>query len=214
MATRARSGICPSTLLQEAAEWRLAGLLFEAPDPRWKAGIRSLLPVVMDRTLRAAAKAALQEAKAGLYFSTVGPGGPAQVREAAYRRTLDLGSLLADLEMYYNAFAFQPRIAEPCDHLAVEVAFVSYLRMKEAYALFRNADTEAAVARAAAQEFMRDHLAYIAEPLAKSLKVSGIRYLDRSAAYLVRRVGPAPVELPVIGPAPPANADEEVTCAM
>jgi len=214
MPTKVKGKTQADTLLQAAAEWRLLGLLFEAPDAQWKASVRPLLPAVKDRTLRAAGKAALQEAKVGLYFSTLGPGGPAQVREAAYRRTLDLGTLMADIEAYYTAFAFQPRTAEPCDHLAVEAAFISYLHLKEAYALFRGADTEALVAREAAQEFIREHLAYIAEPLAKSLQSSGIKYMERAARHLLQRVGPAPVELHVVAPIQPADADEEVTCAM
>jgi nitrate reductase assembly molybdenum cofactor insertion protein NarJ len=173
-------------LLREAAEWRLISLLFECPGEEWQKQIAGLAREVGDPTLKQAVEAAGKEADAALYYTTFGPGGPAAPREVSHRQTLMPGQMLDEIGAYYQAFAYQATIPEPPDHIAVMTGFIAYLRLKEALGTAEQAEITAKAAR----DFIENHLNVIAEPLAKSLKHSGITYLDLTAAALLQRVGP------------------------
>ncbi len=175
-------------LLRESAAWRMIALLFECPSAAWREQIAALAAEVDDPQLRAAAEAALREATEGLYHTVFGPGGPAAPREVSYRRTVDAGAFLADLEAFYTAFAYTAQTPEPPDHVAVEAGFVAYLRFKEAYAVSRGDRPQAEVAADAAKHFLEDHLSLLADPLARALGASEIAYLATASAALARRV--------------------------
>lgn len=179
-------------LAQEAAEWRLLSLLFECPTHDWREQVAALMNDVSDTELKSAARDALDEASEGLFHHTFGPGGPAPAREATYHQTVQLGYLMSELQAYYNAFAFKPATAEPPDHISVEIGFVAYLKIKEAYALACRDAVRAATATESAERFIQEHLANIAQPLAEHLEGSEIAYLAKAGAALVRRVGPPP----------------------
>lgn len=197
MTTQSTLGEKGVTLLREAAEWRMLGLLFECPGPQWQAQVRELAADVADPALRSASEAALTEAWEGDYHSIFGPGGPAPAREVSYHETIQLGYLISELTVYYSAFSYNPVTQEALDHMSVEAGFVAYLRLKEAFAVL-SGDTEAAeVARDAASGFINDHLSCVAQPLAKSLAASGVAYLAAAGAAMLARVGP-PRTLPVI----------------
>jgi nitrate reductase assembly molybdenum cofactor insertion protein NarJ len=185
----------PSPLLQEAASWRLLGLLFERPGPEWMEQVSTLANEVTEPTLKAAAEAARQEASPGLYHSTFGPGGPAAPREVSYRRGVLPGAALAELRSLYESFAYQPSVDEPPDHVAVEVGFMAYLRLKQAYALACGNDEHVRICAEAEQQFLHEHLSRMAAPLAVSLGSSGITYLAHAAQVLQSRVGPMPAEV-------------------
>ena len=205
-------------LVKQAAEWRLIGLLFECPAGTWRDDIVALARDVDDPLLGSAVTHALEEASEGLYHSTFGPGGPAPPREVTYVQTVQLGYLLSELTAFYEAFAYRPVTRESPDHVSVEVGFVGYLRLKEAYAMTRGDDDQAAVTAEAAATFMREHLAALAEPLAATLDASGLAYLADAARALANRVGPPPSAtvstpgtrlLPVIQP---LEDEDEIAC--
>lgn len=179
-------------LAREAAEWRLLSLLFECPTSDWRMQLAALMQEISDTELKSAAQGALEEASEGLFHHTFGPGGPAPAREATYHQTVQLGYLMSELQAYYNAFAFHPVTAEPPDHISVEIGFIAYLKLKEAYALACQDEECAATASESAQRFIHEHLANIAQPLAERLEASEIAYLAKAGAALVRRVGPPP----------------------
>ena len=179
-------------LVREAAEWRLVSLLFECPGPAWRGHVQALMQEVSDLELQAAARYALEEAGEGLFHHTFGPGGPAPPREASYHQTVQLGYLMSELQAYYNGFAFAPATAEPADHISVETAFLAYLRLKQAFALHCGDEERAAVTAEAAESFLKQHLANIAQDLGGRLAGSGIRYLEQAGAWLSGRVGPPP----------------------
>lgn len=187
--------------LREAAEWRLLGQLFEFPSPEWRTRVRALAEEVADGELREAARMALEQAEEGLYHSAFGPGGPAPPREATYRDALQLGYLISELEVFYSAFGYDPRIAsfEPPDHVSVEAGFVSYLKFKEAYALAAGDGEAADAARRACAEFTGEHLATVAAPLEGMLAASGAPYLEAAGRLLARRAGPAKPRFLVLG---------------
>jgi nitrate reductase assembly molybdenum cofactor insertion protein NarJ len=198
-----------TSLVQQAAEWRLISLLFECPsEHHWHEQVAALGDSVEDPVLRQAAEAARLEASEGLYHSTFGPGGPAPAREVSYHDNVQLGYLMSELVHYYQAFAYAPKTEEAEDHISVEAGFVAYLRLKEAYALAVEDAESAAVTASAAKQFLEDHLSRMAQPLAASLCESGIPYLAGAAEALFARVGPSKA-LPVI--LPPVD-DGEIHC--
>jgi nitrate reductase assembly molybdenum cofactor insertion protein NarJ len=184
------------TLLAQAAAWRLLGLLFERPIEGWHAEAASLAEIVADPLLQEAAAAARQEAAAGLYDTTFGPGGPASLREVSYRQMDLSGQFLGSLCAYYQAFLFQPAQENPPDHVAFEIGFVAYLLFKEAYARSCGEEERAAVAAEARSRFLEEHLSILAVPLVSVLEASGIRYLALAAVALTQRVLPPPGEPP------------------
>ena len=177
-------------LLREAAEWRLIGMLFERPGEGWQAQVTKLAAEISDSSLKYVAEAAREEAAASLYDTTFGPGGPAAPREVSYHGTILPGQLMGEIGAFYQAFAYEPSAPEAPDHVAVEAGFIAYLRLKQAYALERGDDVQAAVTAEAARRFIDDHVNHIAEPLAKSLAACGIRYLGLTADALLHRAGP------------------------
>ncbi|MGZ7090121.1 MAG: molecular chaperone TorD family protein [Candidatus Angelobacter sp.] len=195
-------------LVKEAAEWRLISLLFECPGPQWREQVTALMQEVDDVELQSASQDALEEAGEGLFHYAFGPGGPAPAREATYHQTVQLGYLMSELQAYYNAFAFHPSTAEAPDHVSVEAGFIAYLKMKEAYALASQDEERAATALESAQRFIEDHLTNLAQPLTERLGDSGIGYLAKASAALLRRVGQprvAPSPLPILQDEPQEN---------
>lgn len=179
-------------LLPEAAEWRLLGLLFEYPTQEWRSRISALLPSLESAELRSLAEAALVSATEGLHFALFGPAGSVPVREVSYQGGVQLGYLMAEISAFYDAFGFAPRVDEPDDHLSVKLAFIAYLKMKQAHALVQDEPGHAAAAAAAAGEFIRNHLAVQAEPLFHRMEDFAPDYLLAAGRRLLALAGPAP----------------------
>jgi hypothetical protein len=169
-------------LLVESTEWRMIELLFRCPSPEWKNELKSLAGEVQDADLYDAAMRAIADASEGAFHSIFGPGGPAPAREASYQATIQLGYLMSELNAFYDAFAYAPACgpsaAEPPDHVSVEAGFMSFLRLKQAFALSIGAKDEAAITAEAASRFLREHLSNIGEPLSYALEHSGETYLE------------------------------------
>jgi len=186
-------------LLRDAARWRLLGRLFECPSEAWRRDVATLAREVDDADVRAAAEGSLLTATEGQYHSVFGPGGPAPPREVSYHDTIELGSLMAGLAGYYNAFGYHPATSEAPDHVAVEVGFMAYLRFKEAYAVAAGDAEHASTTAQAAAQFRADHLAMYAARLAAVLADSDIDYLVQASTLLVKCAGARPprTRLPV-----------------
>ncbi len=184
-------------LLQEAAEWRMLGLLFECPTEHWRKQVGALVSEIQDPALRTAAEQAQNEAGEGDYHSILGPGGPAPAREVSDHDTIQLGYLVSELTSYYQAFSYFPTTAEALDHVSVEAGFLGYLRLKQAFALANGEAERAGVVADAAKGFIADHLSNVAQPLAASLAQSGVAYMAATGQALLARVGP-PGTLPVL----------------
>jgi nitrate reductase assembly molybdenum cofactor insertion protein NarJ len=176
-------------LLTTAAEWRLLSLVFACPQGDWRNQLTALASEVANPKLKQAANVALQEAEEGVYHSAFGPGGPAAPREVSHRPSILTGQYLAEILASYDAFAYRPRRGELPDHIATELDFIAYLRLKQAFASAIGDDARAAVTAEAAQQFIDEHLATTAVPLAKILESSGIPYLVLAAAALRECLG-------------------------
>jgi nitrate reductase assembly molybdenum cofactor insertion protein NarJ len=187
-------------VLREAAAWGLLGRLFECPRDGWHREIAALARELGDDELTAVGLAAEAVASEGQYHSVFGPGGPAPPREASYHDTLELGSLMSELAVYYDAFGYSPRGDESPDHVSVEIGFVAYLKLKEAYALAQGEHERAELTAGAVREFVVRHLSMIAAPLATVLAASPLEYLASASRILAVRVGPPPrsTRLPVL----------------
>lgn len=203
-----------ASLLREAAEWRLLGLLFEYPSEAWREQLAALLPDVAEESLRELGRAALVQASPGQHHALFGPGGRVPVREAVCQGGVQFGYLLAELAAYYGAFGYRPSAtAEADDHLAVELGFLAYLKMKQALALVTGDADAAAVTAEAAARFTRDHLCVVAEPAARALAVHAPDYLAAAGQCLVERAGPAPRSAFPPAALPDTQEDgEELTC--
>ncbi len=188
-----RRGRLEGSVIAAAAEWRLLGLLLERPRPGWKEEIAALVGEVADPALRAAAAAA-QTATEGAYLRALGPGGLVSPREVAYSGLADPGHILAQLSELYAMFAYRPRAEDPFDHVAVEVGFVGYLWLKEAFA---RADGQTAAAQTAADartHVLAVHLANLGHGLAARLvDTASPSHLTAAARILADRV-PRPVQ--------------------
>lgn len=200
------------TLLREAAEWRLIGLLFECPDSQWYEQVAALASQVTDATLQAAASRSSGEASEGLYHSTFGPGGPAAVREVSYHEGLMPGAILSEMRGAYKAFDYQSSTGEPPDNIAVQAGFISYLRVKQAYARTRGDAEQCDICEEASRRFIDTHVTVVAHPLAQSLQHSGVEYLALAAEALRARVGASvatSIPLPVL-----ESDEDELSCTL
>lgn len=175
--------------LRASRDWRLLGLLFERPRGTWWSEVAELALGCDDADLKRAAEAA-RTADEGAYLHVLGPGGAVSPREAGYRKTTDPARLLAEVQAYYHAFAFTPRGEDPPDHVAVEVAFLSWLCLKESYALADGRDEPVAVTADAARAFMSTHVASLAHGLEQRGELLGDGWLALASRALVARVGP------------------------
>lgn len=202
------------SLLHDAARWMLLGRLFECPDEKWRRDLEAGAGEIEDAELRAAIRAALAGATEGGYHSVFGPGGPAPPREASYCESIELGSLMSELAAYYDAFGYRPSLREAPDHVAVEVGFLAYMRLKEAHALAAGAADRAAITAEAAARFRTDHLAVFAAPLAALLGGSEIDHLVQASALLGKWAGPPPsrTRLPVLQPPVDDDGSEFPCC--
>ncbi|HND22293.1 MAG TPA: molecular chaperone TorD family protein [Acidobacteriota bacterium] len=197
-------------LFQEASDWRLLSLLFECPRRHWQREITKLAAQTTDPDLKEAAQAALQQASEGLYHSTFGPGGPVPGREISYHTMAQPGYLLSEVACYYAAFGYQPDSRESPDHIAIEIGFFSYLRLKEAFALAAKDAEAAQITTETAEHFMTEHLSVFGGQFSQSLVASEIPYLVAAGRSLLRRVGPRK-SLPLYpaSPTQPFQQDEE-----
>lgn len=201
-----------AALLAEAAEWRLYGLLFEYPTARWRENLTALLPSVRDASLRALASEALELASEGLHFALFGPAGTVPVREVKYRDGVQFGYLMSELSAYYEAFGYEPHVEEAADHLAVQLGFISYLKLKQAHALVNSDPEHAQVTAEAAETFLRDHIAVQAQPVLSGLENFGPDFLVEACRRVVAHSGPAPRSAFPLGSPDFEDGEDEMAC--
>ena len=78
--------------------------------------------------------------------------------EGSYQR-IERGAIVGDVAGYYKAFGLETSDhSGPPDSLWNELAFMSWLSLKEAYALENELEEALTVTRAAMSEFLQDHL--------------------------------------------------------
>ncbi|HEU4343189.1 MAG TPA: molecular chaperone TorD family protein [Candidatus Binatia bacterium] len=155
-------------LVTQAAAWRLASLLLERPQREWHREIAQLSLEASDATLTVCAHEARQ-ATEELYHHLFGPGGTVSPREVSYCGFEDPGRLMSQLATVYQAFSYQPRREEPIDHISVEVGFVGYLFLKEAYARQQGNSEGAVISEDVRERFRNEHVARCAAGMHKRM---------------------------------------------
>jgi hypothetical protein len=191
--------------LRGSARWRLLGLLFERPRPSWRLEVEALAREVGEPRLSKAAVAA-RSFDEGPYLRILGPGGTVSPREAAYQPFHDPGQRLAAVRGFYETFAYRPLTAEdPADHVAVEIGFLGFMALKEAYALERDDHDAAELVRRAARIFMEEHLAVLAGGMPDKLSLS----CDASAGHLLEAARLLREWCPCPQPSPPPDRQRQ-----
>lgn len=139
-------------------------------------GAREFSPRLRLRLARAARawRAAGDGACAAEYMRLFLGSGPVSLHETAYgdgRRIAGRPAELADINGFYNAFGFTVSAVDPDlpDHLCAELEFASLLLLKQGYARHQPNPAHAALARAAAREFLAQHLGRWVGALAAAL---------------------------------------------
>jgi nitrate reductase assembly molybdenum cofactor insertion protein NarJ len=200
-------------LLREASEWRLFGLVFEYPTQAWRDNLEALLTSLHSTELRALAQAALEQSSEGIHIALFGPAGSVPVREVTYQGGVQFGYLMAELSAYYDAFGYQPLVDEAADHLAVQLGFLAFLKLKQAHALLNGQSDAAHLTSEAFTSFLREHVAVQAEPVLKSLENFAPAYLAGAGELIFAHAGPSPRSgFPLGSPFDAGDESEAMSC--
>lgn len=86
--------------------------------------------------------------------------------------------MLADLNGFYGAFGVEVQSKERADHISTQTEFLSYLIMKELYAIRKNLEEEKEVCQQAFIDFRQEHFSDWTEMFSENLstKVEGEFY--------------------------------------
>lgn len=108
----------------------------------------------------------------------LGAGGACRAAESDYQpwRTIGgKGAILGDAAAFYTAFSFDPTLEfrESPDNVAIELSFLGWLHLKEAYALERGLTDEIEICRQASERFTDEHLAPWLEVFTEKLEEVG-----------------------------------------
>ena len=154
-------------------------------------GLASLVQAVADAGR--VGTATLASSYRALFGHTVrGPIPPYETEygnEALFQQPQEMGDLMG----FYEAFGLTFRVDEHerCDHISCEWEFLSFLALKEAYALDHQEPEMLEETRTATRLFLRDHLGRFLPAFAKKLSRE-----DRSGFYgTLARLGLAFVDL-------------------
>lgn len=157
--------------LLAAARLRALAIAFRPPGPAVAEALAAIAATLGDagaepfRPLVAAMGPDLSEEHHLLF----GPGGACPLAETDYADTVlgGKGGLLGDVAGFYAAFRFDPaaEFHEPPDHLAIELSFLSWLRMKAAYALLGGEVAAVDITERAWRAFVETHAGHLAEAL-------------------------------------------------
>ena len=93
---------------------------------------------------------------------------------------------MAELNSFYRAFSYQPRLEESIDHVSVEAGFVGYLFLKEAYARQQGDSAAADITKSARTRFMNEHVSRCAGGILDRLK-DNPSYLRKGFLWLVEK---------------------------
>ncbi|MBI4832637.1 MAG: molecular chaperone TorD family protein, partial [Candidatus Lindowbacteria bacterium] len=99
------------------------------------------------------------------YHRLFGGGGRVSPYESDYygageEGMRERGVILGDVAGFYKAFGFDPskETPEAPDHVVLELAFLSYMKLREAFALRRSEKEPYEICLAAEEKFLNEHL--------------------------------------------------------
>ncbi|MBI5115622.1 molecular chaperone TorD family protein [Candidatus Poribacteria bacterium] len=157
-----------SEVLAAGASWRFLSLLFRCPNSALVAAIKTLQEEIAPE-LRSEAHALVELLEdsnlEASYHVLLGSGGVISPYESDYQSVgeegvRERGVILGDVAGFYRAFGFDPskEMPEAPDHVSLEIAFVSHLKLKEAFALMQLENEPYQVCVAAEKKFLEEHL--------------------------------------------------------
>jgi TorA maturation chaperone TorD len=155
-------------LLEVGATWRFMSLLFRCPNDAPASSIRTLaseLPSQWRPKANEIGSASGSPQLEAAYHGLLGSGGPVSPYESDYQGPgkeglREKGAILGDVAGFYKAFAFDhsKEMLETPDHIAVELAFMSYIKLKEAYACMDGDHEAYRICLDAEEKFLTEHL--------------------------------------------------------
>jgi len=148
-------------LLREAARYRFFSLCFQPPRPGLKEEIENIYAEIGKSEIFNAFS--INEVNPdNEHHPVLGAGGACSSCESEYvgDRLGGKGLLMADIAGFYKAFSFIPEIEfrAPVDNISMEFSFLSYITLKEAFALYRGQDKEIQICADAKEKFQKEHL--------------------------------------------------------
>jgi TorA maturation chaperone TorD len=155
-------------LLATGAGWKFLSSVFKCPGDVSAPSIEKLaseLPSELGDSARAICSMLADPQVEAVYHRLLGSGGPVSPYGSDYQGSgeegvREKGVILGDVAGFYKAFEFDhsSEVLEVPDHIAVELAFISYLKLKEAYALMNDDESAYRICREAEDEFLNEHL--------------------------------------------------------
>jgi TorA maturation chaperone TorD len=156
------------TLLTHGAGWQFFSLLFRCPSDTSPMSIERLLPELAPG-LRSEATTIGELSKdpnrEDRYHRLLGSAGSISPYESDYygygkEGMREKGAVLGDVAAFYKAFGFEPsnETLEAPDHIALELAFLGFLKLKEVYALMSGDDEARQICSKAEYDFLQEHL--------------------------------------------------------
>lgn len=101
----------------------------------------------------------LEAAYLAAFGHTISKECPPYEAEYGQADVFQKSQALADIGGFYRAFGVEPRLLDRLDHLSVELEFVQFLALKEAYATARqHGEDRLALCREAQACFLEEHL--------------------------------------------------------
>ncbi|MBI2930015.1 MAG: molecular chaperone TorD family protein [Planctomycetes bacterium] len=122
---------------------------------------------------------------------------------------------LADVAAFYHACGLAAPEKERVDHVAVELEFMAFLAIKEAYATYSNERDRAAEMRELQRKFLTDHLARWAPSFAARFEAREpelARGLGEWLAADLKTLGTEPALVRAMDLRPPGAVEETFRC--
>ena len=159
-------------LLREAGWYRFFSLCFQPPREGLKTEMEKIYSEVVKEenlyNIRFDDANQVEE-----HHSVLGAGGLCSACESEYvaNRLGGKGLLMADVAGFYKAFSFVPEgeFQSPVDNISVELSFMSYMTLKEAFALFSGLKEEMQICTEAKEKFKKEHISQWVYLFAKKL---------------------------------------------
>ncbi len=154
---------------------------------RFKKSGRYNLRISQDKLVEATVQTDWQEALV-IYHALFTTDVVVSPFEGAYHRS-DKGNVIGDIAGFYTAFGLVSRqYSGPPDLISKELGFISWLSLKEAYALDTGMDAELEITRKAVKAFVKDHVARWVPLFADKILLSTDHPWYRAAAEQLKAV--------------------------
>ncbi|GAB4349848.1 MAG: hypothetical protein Kow0099_33080 [Candidatus Abyssubacteria bacterium] len=184
-------------LLTAGVGYRFCSLLFRYPSEEVVFAAASLLNELSSdirNEADALVKLMARPPTRAEYHSLLGSCGSVSPYESTYQAdqgVRDKGAVLGDVAGFYQAFGFESsrELLEAPDHISVELAFLSYLKLKAAYALMNGNTRAYHICCEAEERFTNEHLLRWLPEFITQVGAQATDPFYRDAARVVQSLG-------------------------